>query len=192
VRRRLRVHGAIARQPAPPSWGMNNFDIVVPGRLRFDQDRSGSNSPDAFRTNPDLQKRLSVLYKAYRHFGVCGPGDTKIINGIVYHAVCGTDYLLRVSVQLLIGVRRAGQQPDADNLWKLFRNALAMPSPHLDVLGVSTGAVVYTLGVSDAQFSGFSVEVTPYHAAETDRDLCVMRVTALPPSRSELSRVAAS
>ena len=70
------------------------------------------------------------------------------------------------------------QQPDADNLWKPLQNALAMPSPHLKVPGVSAGDVLDTLGVSDARFAGFAVEVTPYHAGERDRDLTVIRVTA--------------
>lgn len=38
--------------------------------------------------------------------------------------------------------------------------------------------VLDTLGVSDARFAGFAVEVTPYHAGERDRDLTVIRVTA--------------
>jgi hypothetical protein len=171
---------------------MNTFDLVIPGRLRSDQDRSRSDSTGALLTNPDLQKRLSAVYKAYRRFGTCGPGATRIINGIVYHAVCGPDYLLRVNVQLLMGVRHPGQQPDADNLWKPLQNALAMPSPNLKVPGVSAGDVLYTLGVFDAQFAGFAVEVTPYHAVETDRDLTVIRVTALPPPHLELSRAVAA
>lgn len=168
--------------------GMYSFEIVIPGRLRSDQDRNRAASTGAFLTNPALQRRLKIIHDSCRRHKVCGHGTVKRLGDVTYRAVCDEDYLLRLSVQFIIGVRHAGQQPDAENLWKPLQNALAFPSPHLKVPGVTSGAELYTLAVSDAQFCRFSVRVTPYEAADSSHDITVVHVEALPPPHLELSR----
>jgi hypothetical protein len=167
---------------------MHSFEIVIPGRLRSDQDRYRSVSTGAFLTNPALQRRLQIIHESCRRHKVCGTGTVKRLGSVTYGAICGADYQLRLNVQFIIGVRHAGQQPDADNLWKPLQNALAIPSLLLKVPGVSAGAMLYTLAVSDAQFCRFSVRVTPYEMVDASHDITVIQVEALPPPHLELSR----
>lgn len=171
---------------------MHSFELVIPGRLRSDQDRNRSASTGAFLTNPALQRRLKIIHDSCRRHKVGGKGAVIRVGGAKYRVIFGADFQLRLNVQFIIGVRHACQQPDADNLWKPLQNALAVPSPHLKVPGLTSGAVLYTLAVSDAQFCRFSVRVTPYDAADSNHDITIVQVEALPPPHLELSRARAA
>lgn len=161
-------------------------ETVIHGRLRSDTDRARSDSTGRILTNPSYQLALASFAKTLAAAGASA-GESRVVNGVRYHALFASSCQIEIEVKFLIGVRPRGQQPDLDNLWKPLQNALAIPPASLVVLPPDAG-LLYTMFANDHQVTRYTVGMAPFIAASPVNDLTVVKVTAHPAPCLALAR----
>lgn len=119
--------------------------------------------------------------------GFCSGEAEKRVKGLRYHALFGSNWAIEVDVKFLLGMRPRWEQPDLDNLWKPFQNALAIPPAGLR-LKVRKGTRLYAMFANDRQVTRYGVQMAPFIAASASDDLAIVKVTARPAPSLELVR----
>ncbi len=178
---------------------MITSDIFIPGRLGSDTDRLSSASTGAILTNCHLQGRLATIHRTLREYPEYGEGARRFVRGIEYQSLFDSDWQIMLQVSFLIGSRNPARHPDVDDIGKALKNALAFPSPELEVPGVVHGDLLYTMGVDDRQFTHFTIGFTLFGVppqsgalfepapAAVQGDLTIIRFSALPPPHLALT-----